>query len=184
MTIATHRMRMLSAVLAVSIGVFASACGSSGSGVSTDESTTTASTSSTTTSPFTKTDTTPPATTQQNTATSTAGTDNPVHGDAVDAPSSSWKATPEAFTQRPRTRVRFTCPPNGTLSTIWGTGTYAAKSPVCVAAVHAGLMDVDAGGTVIIQMAGPQDSFTGSTAHGVTSVNAPSASGSYVFPAQ
>jgi hypothetical protein len=48
-----------------------------------------------------------------------------------------------------------------------------------MAAVHAGVIDRDDGGTVRIEMTGPQDSYTGSTRNGVTSEDWPEWPGSY-----
>lgn len=178
-----HRLRFTGLLLGLALVGVTAGCGSSTKADTTTSgtSTTTSTTSATTTTPVGTETTSPPPTTLAAEPTTTDD-GNPVHGDAVDAPESSWTATAQAFAQRPRTRVRFTCPPGGTLAPIWGTGTYSDASPVCVAAVHAGLISTDTGGTVIIQVTGPQDAFTGSTAHGVTSGDAGSASGSFVFP--
>jgi len=77
---------------------------------------------------------------------------------------------------------QITCPPNGTEYAIWGTGTYTDDSSICTAAVHSGLITFAAGGTVTYRIAPGQDSYTGTTAHGVTSRNWGSWVGSFTFP--
>jgi hypothetical protein len=56
---------------------------------------------------------------------------------------------------------------------IWGTDVYTADSPVCIAAVHAGVIDDDVGGIVVVDPADDQVSYTGSTQNGVTSSSFP-----------
>ncbi len=53
---------------------------------------------------------------------------------------------------------------------VYGIGPYAtAWSPVCAAAVHAGLITLERGGVVGVKADKPTWAFAGSTAHGVTS---------------
>lgn len=63
------------------------------------------------------------------------------------------------------------CPASCTTGTVTGTGTYSGDSNVCVAAVHAGILPGAAAGTVLVTLAGPSASFTGSEANGVTSTS-------------
>ena len=51
---------------------------------------------------------------------------------------------------------------------VWGTGPYTLDSCACEAAVHAGIIG-DGGGLFKITKAPGQDSYSGSTANGVTS---------------
>ncbi|MEZ4410158.1 MAG: LCCL domain-containing protein [Polyangiales bacterium] len=75
----------------------------------------------------------------------------------------------------------FGCPPNGTPSTVWGTGTYTDDSSVCGAAVHAGIINAAQGGNVTITVAPGLPAYVGSTANGVTTQNYGSYGGSFVF---
>jgi len=73
-------------------------------------------------------------------------------------------------------RSSYTCPPGGDPRTfdsrIYGTDVYTDDSPVCVAAVHAGLISFAAGGTVTVQVQRPGLAYyTGSTRNGVNSSN-------------
>lgn len=66
----------------------------------------------------------------------------------------------------------FDCPAGGIIGTmIWGGGggQYTDDSAICVAAVHAGLITPERGGTVHVRTTAGLDSYVGSTANGVTS---------------
>jgi hypothetical protein len=68
--------------------------------------------------------------------------------------------------------VGVVCPPLGTFAhPLWGTDIYAEDSSICAAAVHAGVIGLDAGGPVRVTAAGPQPSFGGSVRNRVTSQN-------------
>ena len=54
---------------------------------------------------------------------------------------------------------------------IWGTGAYTSDSSLTAAAVHAGVLENGQTGPVMILIAPGQDSYEGSTQHGVTSNN-------------
>ncbi|HMX67245.1 MAG TPA: LCCL domain-containing protein, partial [Microthrixaceae bacterium] len=53
---------------------------------------------------------------------------------------------------------------------------------VCTAAVHAGLITLAEGGTVNVEVAAGESSYTGSAAHGVTSSDYGAFDGSFTFP--
>jgi hypothetical protein len=58
-------------------------------------------------------------------------------------------------------------PGAGSLNPVWGTGVYIDDSSVCTAAVHAGLITVDEGGSVTIRIRPGLDAYGGWTRHGV-----------------
>lgn len=64
---------------------------------------------------------------------------------------------------------------------MWGTDVYTNDSSVCTAAVHAGLIDFEAGGVVVIEMRPGESSYIGTTANGVTTQSYGSWGGSFVF---
>jgi hypothetical protein len=74
----------------------------------------------------------------------------------------------------------FTCPPGGRSYTVWGTDIYTDDSSVCTAAVHAGLIDFEDGGEVVIEVR-PGESYLGTWANGVTTESYGSWGGSFVF---
>lgn len=80
------------------------------------------------------------------------------------------------------TRVTVVCSPNGTAGSVWGSGPYTNDSSACTAAVHAGLMTLAEGGTVVAQVAPGQSSYKGSTANGITSSDYGSFGRSFTFP--
>lgn len=63
----------------------------------------------------------------------------------------------------------YECPPQGTLGSVWGTVTYTDDSSVCTAAVHAGVITREAGGTVRIVIRPGLVAYAGSSRNGVTS---------------
>jgi hypothetical protein len=75
-----------------------------------------------------------------------------------------------------------TCPAGCTSSqSVWGTGVYTDDSSICRAAIHAGLISVDRGGTVTVIARPGRSSYQGSTANGVTTSNYGSWSRSFEF---
>ena len=79
------------------------------------------------------------------------------------------------------TVVTFRCPPNGEPSWLWGTGVYTDDSSICTAAVHAGLITLEDGGEVTIEVAPGFETYPGSDRHGVESGDWESWSGSFSF---
>lgn len=94
----------------------------------------------------------------------------------------SWSVNATDHRGKDGTRVTVRCSANGTLGGVWGSGPYTDDSSVCSAAVHAGLITVAKGGTVVIEIAPGRESYQGSTAHGVTSSDYGSFQGSFTFP--
>jgi hypothetical protein len=60
------------------------------------------------------------------------------------------KATP--FLGRRGEYFAFSCSPAGRFGRLWGTNRYSHPSSICTAAVHAGLITFESGGTVAIEM--------------------------------
>lgn len=61
----------------------------------------------------------------------------------------------------------LTCEPDGTPGEVWGTGPYADDSSLCTAAVHAGRITVQQGGTVGGQRIESRRTLPGGTANGI-----------------
>lgn len=67
--------------------------------------------------------------------------------------------------------VTLVCPPGGnTAGRIWGTDAYTEDTPICIAAVHAGLIKTVDGGNVVVQSGAGRASYRGTTRNGVTSL--------------
>jgi LCCL domain-containing protein len=65
--------------------------------------------------------------------------------------------------------ITVICPPKGNVdSYVWGTGVYTSSSAICVAAVHAGVITLDAGGRVTVTLQPKQDGFLASLRNGVS----------------
>ncbi len=65
---------------------------------------------------------------------------------------------------------KVTCPSaDDTSSSLWGTDIYTDDSSICVAAVHAGVIDVDNGGQFIVSLVDGQDGYEGSEQNGIES---------------
>ena len=52
---------------------------------------------------------------------------------------------------------------------MWGTDIYTDDSSVCLAAAHAGTIDLEVGGLLLVTMGEGLDEYIGSEANGVTS---------------
>jgi hypothetical protein len=63
----------------------------------------------------------------------------------------------------------YSCPPNGTIGTIWGTDVYTIDSPICSAAVHAGAITAKDGGKVQIKISPGAEFYNATTRNGVAS---------------
>jgi len=86
-----------------------------------------------------------------------------------------WSATAVDFRERIGEQFTYECPPGGPPGTVWGTAeaSYTDDSSVCSAAVHAGAITVADGGDVLIQMVPGRESYPGSTANGITTLEWP-----------
>jgi hypothetical protein len=70
----------------------------------------------------------------------------------------------------PGTKVTFYCPPDGSPGRLLGTDVYSAYSSPCTAAVHAGRITLERGGSITIESR-PEQAFKGSERNGVTSAD-------------
>lgn len=75
----------------------------------------------------------------------------------------------------------FTCPPNGFVSKVFGTGVYTSDSSICSAAVHSGVINIRNGGVVIVNFEAGQNSYTGTSQNGISSMNDGSSPMSFSF---
>jgi hypothetical protein len=100
---------------------------------------------------------------------------------AVALGGTGWAANATAFRGQNYVRYRYICPAGGTFGSVWGTDTYTDDSSVCTAAVNAGVLNPNVGGTVIIEIRPGLKAYVGSTRHGVTTRSYGAWVGSYVF---
>lgn len=80
-------------------------------------------------------------------------------------------------------QVTVVCSKSGKAGSVWGTGTYTTDSSVCTAAVHAGLITFEDGGSVVAEITPGADSYTGSNANGVKTSDYGKYASSFTFPA-
>jgi hypothetical protein len=82
----------------------------------------------------------------------------------------SWSSTALSVEERLGERFIYHCPPGGAVGVVWGTDTYTTDSSVCTAAVHFGLIGLDAGGEAVIQIQPGLAAYTGSDRNGVSTI--------------
>jgi len=80
-----------------------------------------------------------------------------------------WNTSPGMASFEVGKTVKFSCPAGGAgkEGTVWGTDTYTLDSSICTAAVHAGKIQLDSGGTVTIEMRPGEASYQGSVRNGI-----------------
>jgi len=62
---------------------------------------------------------------------------------------------------------KFKCPSSGKESAVWGTDIYTLDSSICNAAVHAGKLVSESGGSVTIELRPGESAYKGSTRNGI-----------------
>lgn len=86
------------------------------------------------------------------------------------------------FAQQVGQRFTVVCPASdGTRATVYGTDIYTADSPVCAAAIHAGVLQPGRAGAVSIDIGSGAKVFEGSTRNGVTTRSYGRWGASYTF---
>ena len=100
---------------------------------------------------------------------------------SISAGPQSWSQSVSAYQGQTGKQVTVVCSSHGTLGSVWGSGPYTDDSSVCTAAVFAGLITTANGGTVLVQITPGQNSYKGSTAHGVTTADYGSWGGSFAL---
>lgn len=100
---------------------------------------------------------------------SEAETTMAVKDSAPMGPKVDWLLTAEGLDASVGQRVTLKFPPNGQVSSVWGTGVYTNDSSIGSAAVHMGLLTFEKGGEVTIEIRNGQASYEGSSRNGVSS---------------
>lgn len=103
---------------------------------------------------------------------------------AITRPKINWFTQANSLGARSGERFTYICPANGSLSGfLAGTDSYKDDSSVCKAAVHSGLITLQAGGPVTVQFQPGAQSYAASTRNGVSSDRSGAWKGSFVFAA-
>ncbi len=100
---------------------------------------------------------------------------------AGDAVSLTWSSRIIQFSREAGRKFVFDCPRGGRAERVTGTDVYGETSSVCTAAVHAGLITLENGGRVAAEVRPGQETFSGSSRNGVTSVSYGRMTNSFVF---
>lgn len=95
--------------------------------------------------------------------------------------STSWQTNAAHLRDKLDQDSVFDCPAGGQLETVWGSGVYSDMSSVCSAAVHAGVISAEQGGTVTIRTRPAQTAYASSERNGVMTESFGSGQGSFVF---
>jgi hypothetical protein len=106
--------------------------------------------------------------TEGTTAGATDGEGTPA---PTEVPLDSWSVNATGLRDRIGEEVTFQCSADGVPRSVWGTDVYTDDSSVCTAAVHAGAITIEEGGTVTIEVVEAQDQYTGSERNGITTLD-------------
>jgi LCCL domain len=79
-----------------------------------------------------------------------------------------WNTSAGMVRFEPGKTYKFNCPSGGKASSVWGTDIYTLDSSICNAAVHAGKLTLENGGSVTIELRPGEATYKGSTRNGVT----------------
>lgn len=89
--------------------------------------------------------------------------------DADEVTPIAWNTSAAAFKDDVGLTYSFECPPKGSPIAIWGSDIYTADSSVCTAAVHAGLITLENGGVVTIEIRPGRQIYGSTERNGITS---------------
>jgi hypothetical protein len=92
----------------------------------------------------------------------------------------AWAATATSHRGLDGERFDYECPGGGMLRFVWGTDVYTDDSSVCTAGVHVGVITLEDGGTVTIEIRPGQDSYEATERNGVSTLDYGPWGGSYV----
>ncbi|MCB0970420.1 MAG: hypothetical protein KDA97_02720 [Acidimicrobiales bacterium] len=103
-------------------------------------------------------------------------------GEADEATVAAWDADAMEHRGADGESFDYECPAGGVESTVWGTETYTDDSSVCTAAVQVGLITLDEGGDVTIEVGPGEEYYPGGIANGIESEPYGAWDGSFTFP--
>ena len=78
-----------------------------------------------------------------------------------------WNTTASMVSFETGKTYKFKCPASGKESAVWGTDIYTLDSSICNAAVHAGKLTMESGGSVTIELRPGESSYKGTTRNGI-----------------
>lgn len=92
----------------------------------------------------------------------------------------AWAATAAQHRGLDGQRFEYDCPAGGVLGFVWGTDVYTDDSSVCTAGVHVGVITLEEGGTVTIEIRPGQDAYEATMRNGVATLDYGPWGGSYI----
>ena len=92
-----------------------------------------------------------------------------------------WRANATLHRGMDGEQFEYECPAGGQPDTVWGTDFYTDDSSVCTAAVHVGLITLEEGGTVTIEIRPGEDAYEASERNGIETSPYPAWGGSFVI---
>ena len=87
--------------------------------------------------------------------------------EAEDQTPALWNMSASMVSFEPGKTLKFKCPPGGKESSVWGTDIYTVDSSICNAAVHAGKLKMESGGSVTIELRAGEATYKGTTRNGI-----------------
>jgi hypothetical protein len=93
----------------------------------------------------------------------------------------TWETNVTVLAAKNGETFTLNCPPGGTAHSIWGSDVYTADSSICTAAVHSGLITIQQGGSVTVEVWPGRSLYGCSERNGVTSSSYGSYGQSFVF---
>ncbi|HEY6047260.1 MAG TPA: LCCL domain-containing protein, partial [Pyrinomonadaceae bacterium] len=93
----------------------------------------------------------------------------------------TWEANAMSLNGAVGQTFTLACAPGGTAHSVWGSDVYTADSSVCTAAVHSGLINLQQGGTVTIEVRDGRPLYGCSERNGIISSPYGSYQPSFVF---
>jgi hypothetical protein len=103
-------------------------------------------------------------------AVSTATASTETASPAPDGEADAWRTTVADHRGANGEQFDYDCPAGGQPANVWGTDVYTDDSSVCTAAVHAGAITVEEGGTVVVEIRPGEDEYEASSRNGIDSL--------------
>jgi hypothetical protein len=100
---------------------------------------------------------------------------------AGDGTATAWTTTVWTLNGKLGQTLTFACPPGGKEHSVWGSDIYTADSSICSAAVHAGLITFEQGGTVTLEVRPGRSVYGSTNRNGIATGAYGSYSSSFVF---
>lgn len=92
-----------------------------------------------------------------------------------------WSTQANSLRGQNGLQVAYYCPPGNPVGRLWGTDLYTDDSSICTAAVHAGQITPETGGSFYIEIRPGASSYRGSNRYGITSNSYGGWHGSFMF---